>query len=165
MTMLSEFALSEHIHYIYHKLVRRIPKACLWHIFPAGTWRLNNVIRCIDVNTTFLNTKGQLGSDMWPTFQIQSLLWGISSVLWSWCGPYQTKKCLWTWQYTQIQIILRMRKVSSGPLLSIHTFCSRHWFCKRTVKILIDCVECTGWSGPALSACALKTGFRIARPI
>ena len=35
------------------------------------------------------------------------------------------------------QIILRMRKVSSGLLLSIHTFCSIQWFCLRTVKVLI----------------------------
>ena len=82
-------------------------------------------------------------------------------------------------QYTQIQSILRMRKVSagpqiilrmckvsSGPLLSIHTFCSTcmHWFCKWTVEILIDCVECAGWSGPALSACAWRQVFELRGP-
>ena len=32
-------------------------------------------------------------------------------------------------QNAQIQIILRMLKVSSGPLLSINTFCTIQWFC------------------------------------
>ena len=40
-------------------------------------------------------------------------------------------------QNMQIQTILRKRKVSSGPSLSIHTFYRIHWFCKRTAKILI----------------------------
>ena len=37
----------------------------------------------------------------------------------------------------RIQIMLRMRKVSCGPLLSNRIYCSIHWFCKRTVKALI----------------------------
>ena len=36
----------------------------------------------------------------------------------------------------RFQIILRMRKVSSGPLLSINTFCYMQWSCWRTVKAL-----------------------------
>ena len=32
-------------------------------------------------------------------------------------------------QNAQIQIILRMRKVSAGPVLSIRTFCSIQWLC------------------------------------
>ena len=32
-------------------------------------------------------------------------------------------------QIVHIQIILHMRNVSSGPLLSIRTFCSVQWFC------------------------------------
>ena len=32
-------------------------------------------------------------------------------------------------QNVQMKIILRMRKISLGPLLSIHTFNSIQWFC------------------------------------
>ena len=54
-------------------------------------------------------------------------------------------------QNAQIQIILRRSKVSFGPLLSIHTFCSIQWFCKWTVKALIRLRGCAGWSVPWLS--------------
>ena len=52
------------------------------------------------------------------------------------------------------QIILRMRKVLSGSLHSIHTFCSIQWFCYRTVKTLIRLRGSAGLSGPSLSAYA-----------
>ena len=39
-------------------------------------------------------------------------------------GLHQVKKCLPTCSFVQIQIILPMRKLSSWPLRSIHTFCS-----------------------------------------
>ena len=32
-------------------------------------------------------------------------------------------------QIARIQVTLRMRKVSSGPLFSIHTFCNIQWYC------------------------------------
>ena len=50
------------------------------------------------------------------------------------------------------QIILCMRNVSSGLLLSIHTFCSSQCYCLRTVKVLIRLRGCAVWSGPSLSA-------------
>ena len=55
-------------------------------------------------------------------------------------------------QNVQIQIILHMCKVSSGPLLSIHTFCSIQQCCYQTVKALIRLHKYAGWSGPSLSA-------------
>ena len=57
--------------------------------------------------------------------------------------------------YAQIQIILRMRKISFRPLLSIHTSYSIHWSCWRTVKALIRLRGCI----------CQKTRFRQARPI
>ena len=45
-------------------------------------------------------------------------------------GPRQAKKFDFEHaQHAQIQIILCMGKVSSGPLFSIHTFCSIYRFC------------------------------------
>ena len=47
-------------------------------------------------------------------------------------------------QDMQIHIILHVREVTSGPLLSIETFCSIRWFWQRTAKALIrmhGCVE------------------------
>ena len=55
-------------------------------------------------------------------------------------------------QNGRIHIMLHMRKVSSGNLLSTETFYSIQWFCLRTVKALIRLRVCTGWSGPSLSA-------------
>ena len=40
-----------------------------------------------------------------------------------WKSAFENAQC------TQIQNILRMQQVLSGPLLSIHTFCSIQWFC------------------------------------
>ena len=60
---------------------------------------------------------------------------------------------------SKIQIILRMRNVSSGHLLSFHTFCSIQWFCWRTVKTLIRLRGCAVWSGSSLSAYARKLIF------
>ena len=60
---------------------------------------------------------------------------------------------------TLIQIILHMRKMSSGSLLSIHTFCSIQWFCYGAVKALIRLRGCAGWSGPSLSAYARRHVF------
>ena len=54
--------------------------------------------------------------------------------------------------------------VSSGPLLSIHTFFSMQCFCKRTRKAVIRLRGCAGWSGPSLSAYA-RPRFRMARSI
>ena len=50
-----------------------------------------------------------------------------------------------------------MRKVSSGPLLSIDTFYSIQWFWQRTAKTLIRLRMRAFWSGPSLSAHALGT--------
>ena len=49
------------------------------------------------------------------------------------CVKHQTKKkiALANMQNVQIQIILHMGKVSSGPLLSIDTFCSIHSISRR----------------------------------
>ena len=48
---------------------------------------------------------------------------------------------------------MRIRKVSSGSLLSIHTFWSIlfQWLFKRTVKILIRLCGWAGWSAPSLA--------------
>ena len=40
-------------------------------------------------------------------------------------------------QSTQVQNILRMRKISSVTLVLIHTFCSIQWFCYGAVESLI----------------------------
>ena len=58
-------------------------------------------------------------------------------------------------QIAQIQITLRMRKISSGPLLSIYTICSIQRICKRKVKALIRLRGCI----------CPQTRFRMARPI
>ena len=69
-------------------------------------------------------------------------------------------------QNTEIQINLHICKVSSGPLLSIHTFCCSRWFCQWTVKLLIRIWGCTGWSEWAISVhICLETHFRMAPPI
>ena len=53
-------------------------------------------------------------------------------------GPCQAKTCLQTSEKNeQIQIILHLHKVSSGPLLSIHTFCRTQQLYSWTVKSLI----------------------------
>ena len=44
-------------------------------------------------------------------------------------GRVKRKSAFEHTQNAQIQIILSMHKVSSGPLLSIYTFCSIQWFC------------------------------------
>ena len=67
-------------------------------------------------------------------------------------GPHQGEKSLRTRQNVVIQILLDICKVSTGPLLSIHTFCSIQWFCYQTVKALIRLCICTVWSEPWLSA-------------
>ena len=52
-----------------------------------------------------------------------------------------------------IQTILRMRKASSGHMLSIETFYSIRWYMfGRTVKALIRLRGCAGWSRSLLSA-------------
>ena len=43
-------------------------------------------------------------------------------------GQVKRKSAFKYAQNAQIQIILRMRKVSSGPLLDIRTFCNTQWF-------------------------------------
>ena len=64
-------------------------------------------------------------------------------------GPRKAKQCLRTRVKWQIQINLRMQKVSSGSLLSIHTFCSIQWFCLRTLRDPIRLRGCAGWSWPS----------------
>ena len=44
-------------------------------------------------------------------------------------GHVKQKSALEHARNAQIQNILCMHKVSSGPLLSIHTFCCIQWFC------------------------------------
>ena len=58
-------------------------------------------------------------------------------------GPRQAKKSDFEHaQNVQIQIILHMSKISTRPLLSIHTFCSIQRLCLRTVKPLIRLRGC-----------------------
>ena len=56
-----------------------------------------------------------------------------------------------------------MRKVSSGPLLSIDTFSSIQWFWQRTAKALIRLRMRAVWYGPTLSVHAPKAHFRLAQ--
>ena len=58
-------------------------------------------------------------------------------------------------QNVLIHIILRMRKVSSGSLLSIDIFCSSQWFKQLLAKALIRLRGCI----------CPKTRFCMARPI
>ena len=51
-------------------------------------------------------------------------------------GCVKQKRKPWSIPIAQIQIILCMHKVSSWPLLYIHTFYSIQWFSKWTVKAL-----------------------------
>ena len=62
-------------------------------------------------------------------------------------------------QNERINIILRKRKVSSGPLFFIDTFYGIHWFCKRRAKAQIRLRERAVWSGPSLSAYARRHVF------
>ena len=64
----------------------------------------------------------------------------------------------------RVHIILYMRKVSTGHLLSNETFYSSQWFCLRTVKALIRLCGCAGWSGPSQSAYARTHVFSCRRP-
>ena len=71
--------------------------------------------------------------------------------------------CLEHAQNVRIHIIQRMSKISSGPLLSNHTFYSIQWFCE--VKALIRQGGCAGCSGPPLSAHAQRYVFAWHGPI
>ena len=62
-------------------------------------------------------------------------------------GPFERKRPFEHAQNAQIATILRKRKVSSGPLLSIHTFFSINNFCKWKVKALIRLRECAIYRG------------------
>ena len=55
-------------------------------------------------------------------------------------------------QNAPIHIILHMRKVLSGHLLSTEIFCSIKWFSLQTAKAQIRLRGCAVWSGPLLSA-------------
>ena len=55
------------------------------------------------------------------------------SIIWAASGKTVFEQA----QNAQIQIILRMRKISSRSLLPIHTFCSIHWFYQPTLTALI----------------------------
>ena len=67
-------------------------------------------------------------------------------------------------QKAHIQIILHMPKVWSGPLLSIHTFCSiqRLLVDSEGPDQTVQTVQ-TGWSGPSQSTCQ-KAQFCTALP-
>ena len=56
-------------------------------------------------------------------------------------GHIERKSVLEHIQDVQIQIILHMHKVSSRPLLSIHTFCSIQSFYQQTGRALSDCMD------------------------
>ena len=77
---------------------------------------------------------------------------------------YQAKTCLQTCAKCRFRSSCPMPKISSGPLISIYTFCSIQWFCKQTVKALIRLHGCAGWSGPSLSTLCPKTCFRMVKP-
>ena len=49
--------------------------------------------------------------------------------MWKYMDYIKWKSAFEHVQNAKIQIILHMRKVSSEPLLSIHTFCTSQWFC------------------------------------
>ena len=66
-------------------------------------------------------------------------------------------------QNVQIHIILRMRKVSSGPLLSFDEFYSIKLFWKRTAKGPDRTAGRAFWSGLSLSTQAPKAYFCLAR--
>ena len=55
-------------------------------------------------------------------------------------------------QTVRIHIILDMRKILSGHLLSIETFYIIQWFCIRAAKVLIRLRGCAVWSRPSLYA-------------
>ena len=74
------------------------------------------------------------------------------------------KSALEHFQNAEIQIILGMCKVSFGPLLSIHTFCSVQWICKQTVMALIRLCRWAEWPGPLLSAHARRHFFKWRSP-
>ena len=78
---------------------------------------------------------------------------------WNKMGRVKRKAAFKHAQHSQIHIFLHMRKVSSGHLLFIETFCSLQWFCLRTAKALIRLRECAGWSGLSLSAYAWRRIF------
>ena len=67
-------------------------------------------------------------------------------------------------QNVWIQIIMRMIKVSSGPLFFMHAFYSIQYFCWRTVKALIRLRACASWSGPLLYAYARRHIFAWCNP-
>ena len=75
-------------------------------------------------------------------------------------GPRHAKKSAFKHaQNVWIHIILYVRKVLSGQLLSIETFHSIQWLCLRTAKAQIRLYIHAGWSGPSLSACARRHVF------
>ena len=59
-------------------------------------------------------------------------------------GPVKQKSAFEHAQHVRIHIILHMRKVSSGRMISIKNINSIQWLCLRTAKSLIRLREC--WS-------------------
>ena len=59
-------------------------------------------------------------------------------------------------QNVRIHIALRMRKGSSGCLLSAGLFYSIQCFCLRPANVVIRLRRCGGWSGPSLFSHAPK---------
>ena len=103
-----------------------------------------DVSKCRDENVYFRNS--DLQGYIIKTVLLQ--LWYHHSSL------IQRKHVFAYVQYVRIHIILCMRKVSSGTLLSIDTVYSIKWFWKRSVKALIRLRLRTGWPGPSMAAYA-----------
>ena len=51
-----------------------------------------------------------------------------------------------------VQISMRIRAVCTEHYRFVDIYYSIHWFCRWATKSLISLRECTGWSGPTLSA-------------
>ena len=77
--------------------------------------------------------------------------WNVSHVHLS---RARRKSALGHAQNVRIYIILRMRKVLSGHLVSIDTFYSFQQCLQRTAKALLRLQGCAGWSWPSLSVYA-----------
>ena len=74
-------------------------------------------------------------------------------------APCLVKMRIRTCAECTFRFIPRMRKTLSGHLLSIDTFYSGQWYCKRTANALIRLRGCAGWSGLSLFAYAQRHVF------
>ena len=88
-------------------------------------WRCIPAMRVIKYREPPIVPVVLMASGLVQLQRVCQLVWSFLICTAIWQRPRQAKKCL---QNARIQVTLRMRKISSGPLLSTDTFCSIKYF-------------------------------------